>query len=217
MVLDTFGSSMKKLFGRITGYSIIDKEKVESIILELQRVLIYADVDVGLVKELSERIKKRVLKAKLPTGLSLKECLIKGLYDELVWFLGQEPAHVELKGQRILLIGLFGSGKTTITGKISKWLMARGLSVGMVACDTHRPAAHDQLSQLGKQVKAPVYKDGKNPGDIAKKAIKKSKESVLIFDSAGRDALDKELAKELKDLAKIIKPDEVYRLIKENL
>ena len=217
MVLDTFGSSLKKLFNKITGYSIVDKEKVESIIIELQRVLIHADVDVGLVAELTDRIKKSVLKKKLPTGLSLKECLVKSLYDEFVWFLGEEPAHVELKGQRILLIGLFGSGKTTTAGKIAKWLQTRGLGVGMVACDTHRPAAQDQLSQIGKKIKAPVYKDGKDPSDIAKKAMKKSKEAVLIFDSAGRDALDKELAKELKDLGKVIKPDEVWLVIPAEL
>jgi signal recognition particle subunit SRP54 len=217
MVLDTFGSSLKKLFNKITGYSIVDREKVESIILALQRALIQADVDVGLVAELSERIKKSVLKKKPPTGLTLKECLVKSLYDELIWFLGQEPGHVDLKGQKILLIGLFGSGKTTTAGKIAKWFQTRGMKVGMAACDTHRPAAQDQLVQIGKKTKTPVYVEGKNPNDIAKKALKKSKESVLIFDSAGRDALDKELAKELHELGKLIKPDEVWLVIPAEL
>lgn len=217
MVLDSFGGSLKKIFNKITGYSLVDKEKVESVIIELQRALIRADVDVGLVAELSERIKKNVLKKKLPPSMTLKEVLVKGLYDELVWFLGEKPAIVQLKSQKILLIGLFGSGKTTTAGKVAKWFQTRGLQAGMAACDTHRPAAQDQLAQIGKKIKAPVYADGKKPLDIAKEAMKKSKEAVLIFDSAGRDALDKELADELHEMGKAIKPDEVWLVIPAEL
>ncbi len=217
MVLDSFGGSLKSIFKKITGYSLVDKEKVESVIIELQRALIQADVDVGLVAELSERIKKNVLKKKLPQSMTLKEVLIKGLYDELVWFLGEKPATVELKSQKILLIGLFGSGKTTHSGKIAKWFQARGLNAGMAACDTHRPAAQDQLAQIGKKINAPVYADGKKPLDIAKNAMKKSKDPILIFDSAGRDALDKELADELSEMGKAIKPDEVWLVIPAEL
>jgi signal recognition particle subunit SRP54 len=217
MVLDTFGGSLKRIFNKITGYSLVDKEKVESVIIELQRALIQADVDVGLVAELSERIRKSVLKKKMLPSMTLKEVLIKSLYDELVWFLGQEPGHVDLKGQKILLIGLFGSGKTTQAGKIAKWFQTRGVQAGMVACDTHRPAAQDQLAQLGKKIKVPVHADGKDPLEIAKKAMKKSKAPVLIFDSAGRDALDKELAGELRDMGKAVKPDEVWLVIPAEL
>ncbi len=96
MVLDSFGGSLKKIFNKITGYSLVDKEKVESVIIDLQRARIQADVDVGLVAELSERIKKNVLKKKLPPSMTLKEVLVKGLYDELVWFLGEKPAIVQL-------------------------------------------------------------------------------------------------------------------------
>ncbi len=85
--------------------------------------------------------------------------------------------------------------------------------MALAACDTHRAAAQDQLKQIGKQVDVHVYSEGKKPVDIAKNAIKKSKENVLIFDSAGRDALDKELAKELKKLGEVIKPDEVLLVI----
>ncbi|MCK4714909.1 MAG: signal recognition particle receptor subunit alpha, partial [Candidatus Aenigmarchaeota archaeon] len=213
MVLDTFGNSLKKVFKKVTGYSIVDKDKVEALILELQRALIQADVDVTLVAELSERIKKSFLKKELPKGMTMKEVMVKSLYDELVWFLGEEKATIELKKQKILLIGLFGSGKTTTAGKLGKWFQTRGLQAGMAACDIHRPAAQDQLEQIGKRISAPVYRDGKKAEEIAKNALKKSKEPVLIFDSAGRNALDKELAKELKELGKIIKPDEVFLVI----
>ena len=121
MVLDTFGDSVKKLFSKVTGYTLVDRKKAEAVLLDLQRVLIQSDVDVGLVAELSKRIKDRVFKQKPPSGLGLKEWFIKSLYDELVWFLGKEKAEIGLKKQRILLIGLFGSGKTTTAGKIAKW------------------------------------------------------------------------------------------------
>jgi signal recognition particle subunit SRP54 len=217
MVLDSFGDSLKKIFSKVTGYSLVDREKVEALIIELQRALIQADVDVALVAELSGRIKKAVLKQEPPKGMTLKEVLVKSLYDELVWFLGSEKAQIELKPQKILLIGLFGSGKTTTAGKLAKWFQARGLKTGMVACDVHRPAAQDQLMQIGKRINAGVYADGKKAVDIAKNAIAKSRDQVLIFDSAGRDALDRELADELKGLGRIVKPDEVILVIPAEL
>ena len=216
MVLDSFGDSLKRIFSKVTGYSLVDREKVEALIIELQRALILADVDISLVAELSDRIRRSVLKEQ-PKGLTLKEALVKSLYDELVWFLGQDKAVAELKPQKMLLVGLFGSGKTTTAGKIAKWFQARGLRAALVACDVHRPAAKDQLEQIGKRLSVPVYRDGKDAVDIAKNALKKGREPVMIFDSAGRDALDKGLAEELKKLGKAIAPDEVLLVIPAEL
>lgn len=213
MVLDKFGSSLKQTFRKIAGMGIVDKAAVEETVRELQRTLLTSDVDVELVSELSNSIKEKVLKAKLPPGLSLREFFVKTLYDEIVDFLGAEKGEIALKKQRILVIGLFGSGKTTTIGKLARWFKTRGLNPGLVACDTHRPAAQTQLKQLGDKVGVPVYMEGKKPEAIAKEALKKSKEDILIFDSAGRDALDKELARELKELGKIIKPQEVLLVI----
>ncbi len=217
MVLDKFGSGLKNTFRRVAGLSIVDKKAVEAIVQDLQRTLIQSDVDIGMVSELSGNIKDKVLKAKPPKGMSLKEYFIKTLYDEMVNFLGREPGEIPLKKQRILMVGLFGSGKTTSCGKIAKWFKTRGLKPGLVACDTHRAAAQTQLKQLGKNLEVPVYSEGKKPKDIAKNALKKSREDVLIFDSAGRDALDKDLAKELKNLGKIIKPQEVFLVMPADL
>ncbi|MFH1978085.1 MAG: signal recognition particle receptor subunit alpha [Candidatus Aenigmatarchaeota archaeon] len=213
MVLENLGSSLKGTLKRITGLGIVDKAAVEEIVKDLQRALLLADVDVALVSELSTKIKKKVLDEKPPVGMTLKEHFVKILYDELVSFLGEEKGEIELKKQKILVIGLFGSGKTTTIGKLAKWFKVRGLKPGLVACDTHRAAAQDQLNQLGDKLEVPVYREGKKPEDIAKKALEKSKDDVIIFDSAGRDALDKDLAKELKNLSDIIKPDEVILVI----
>lgn len=212
MVLEKFGSGMKGVFKRVMGLGVVDKEAVEAILRDLQRTLIQSDVDVKLVFELSKNIKDKVLKEH-PKGMTLKEYFIKTLYEEIVSLLGKEEGKLSLKNQKILLIGLFGSGKTTTCGKLARWFKKRGLSSALVACDTHRPAAQDQLKQIGKQIETPVYSEGKKPEDIAKNALKSSKENILIFDSAGRDALDKELAKELKKMWEIIKPDEVFLII----
>ncbi len=213
MVLDNLGDSLKQTFRKIAGLGTVDRQAVEVIVRDLQRSLLQADVDVGLVAELSGKIKKQILESKPPTGLTLKEYFIKILYEEMVVFLGQEKGEMRLKPQKILLAGLFGSGKTTTAGKLGRWFKVRGMSVGLVACDTHRPAAQEQLRQIGHKLEIPVYSHGKNPEDIAKNAMKAAKEDVLIFDSAGRDALDKELAKELEDMGKIISPQEVLLVI----
>ena len=212
MALDNFGSGLKNAFKRLAGMSIVDKETVEIIIKDIQRVLLQSDVDAQLVFELSKNIKKKVLDAKLAPGMTLKEHFIKTLYDEIVSFLGEEKGEIGLKKQKILLMGLFGSGKTTTAGKLAKWFKTRGLNPGLVACDTHRAAAQKQLKQVGDKVGVHTYMEGKNPVDIAKTALK-AKEDILIFDSAGRDALNKELANELKELSKTIKADEVLLVI----
>ncbi len=213
MVLEKFGSGMKGVFRKVMGLGVVDKEAVESIIRDLQRTLIQSDVDIKLVFDISQNIKNKVLKEKPPKGMTLKEYFVKTLYEEIVSLLGKEKGKLSLKNQKILLIGLFGSGKTTTCGKLAHWFKKRGLSIALVACDTHRAAAQDQLKQIGKQVGIPVYHEGKKPEDIAKNAVKKSKENILIFDSAGRDALDGKLAKELKKLGEIIKPEEVFLVI----
>ncbi|MEE9406165.1 MAG: signal recognition particle receptor subunit alpha [Candidatus Aenigmarchaeota archaeon] len=213
MVLDKFGSSLKNTFKKIARMGIVDKEAVEEILRELQRTLITSDVDVALVAQLTSSIKKKVLGEKAPPGMSLKEHFIKTLYDDVVAFLGAEKGEIALKKQKILVIGLFGSGKTTTIGKMAKWFKVRGLNPALVACDIHRPAAQTQLEQIGDKVGAKVYREGKKAEDVAKNALKDAKEDVIIFDSAGRDALDGELAKELKNLGKIIQPDEVLLVI----
>ena len=205
MVLDNLGSGLKNTFRKIIGLGVVDKEAVESIVRELQRTLIQSDVDIQIVFGMSKNIKDRILNEKPPTGLTLKEYFVKVLYDEIVNLLGREKGKLELRKQRVLLIGLFGSGKTTTSGKLARWFKKRGLSSALVACDTHRPAAQDQLRQIGEKLEVPVYAEGKKPEEIAKNAMKKAKEQVVIFDTAGRDALDGELAKELKKMGEIVK------------
>lgn len=210
-MLEKLSSGLKEALKKITRAGYIDKNVVEDLVKDIQRTLLAGDVDVKLVFELTEKIKERATKEKPTKAMTAKEHLIKIVYDELVEFVGKKP-EIPLKPSRILFIGLFGSGKTTSIAKIARFYQKKGLKVALIGCDVHRPAAMDQVIQLGEQINVPTYapKDIEDPIIIAEEGIGKfRKHDVLIFDSSGRDALDKELAEELRKLGNFIKPDEV--------
>ena len=130
--------------------------------------MLQSDVNVKLVFELTETIKKRALKEEVPKAISRKEHLIKIVYEELVKFLGGRGYKVEIKEKpfKIMLIGLFGSGKTTTTGKLARYFTKRGYKSALVGLDVHRPAAMDQIEQLAEQAKVPVFIDKKEKDPI---------------------------------------------------
>lgn len=208
------GKNIGDLVRKILTRTTVDAEAVEDLIKGLQRLLLQSDVDVKLVFELSENIRRRCLKEKIPPGLTLREQVMKVVYEELVKLLGEEK--VDLVGKkRIMLLGLFGSGKTTTAGKLARYFQKQGLKSAMIGCDYHRPAAPEQLSQLGDKLHVPVHiSKEKNPYNALKEGLGKfNKYDTIIIDTAGRDALDKELAKELKEMGKICQPDEVLLVI----
>jgi len=211
------GKNLSDLIRKLVTGTTIDKAAVEQLLQELKRILLQADVDVALTDELIERIREKCLKAEVPAGLTLREHVLKTIYNELVRLLGER--HTKLAGKKIMFVGLFGSGKTTSIAKLARYLQRQGLRPALVALDYHRPAAPLQLQQLGKQIGVPVHVDkNKNPYAAAEAAMKKfEKYDALIFDTAGRNALDKELADELKKLGEIIKPDEVLLTIPADL
>lgn len=214
MVLDKLGAALSEALRKVTGKGFVDKSVVDEFIRDLQRALLQADVDVKLVFDLSSRIREKVLNEKPSVGLTAKEHMVKTVYDELVNFLGRETGSVELKRQKILLVGLYGSGKSTSAAKLARFFTKKGLKPALVGCDTFRPAAQEQVLQLGRQIGVPSYAQGDDPAKTAAEAIKKfSDREVIIFDSAGRNALDAELAEELKNLRDAIKPDEVFLVI----
>jgi len=209
-----FGKNIGDLVRKILTRTTVDAEAVEDLVKGLQRILLQTDVDVKLVFELSENIRRRCLKEKIPPGLTLREQVMKVVYEELVKLLGEEKAGLTGK-KRIMLLGLFGSGKTTTAGKLAKYFKKQGMRPAMICCDYHRPAAPEQLSQLGDKLRVPVHvsKD-KNPYNALKEGLGKFKKyDTVIIDTAGRDALDKKLAEELKKMGKICQPDEVLLVI----
>lgn len=217
-MLDKLSSGLKKALEKVTRSGYIDEDVVEELVRDIQRALLSGDVDVELVFDLTEKIKKRGLEEKPKPGLTAREHVVNIVYEELVKILGKEKK--EVKSGDILVIGLFGSGKTTSIGKLSKYFQKRGLKVGVVGCDIHREAAMDQISQIAEKLNIPCYspKDVENAAKIAEKGLKEMETcDTVIFDSSGRDALDKELAKELRKLEEVINPEEVLLTIPADL
>jgi signal recognition particle subunit SRP54 len=215
-MFDNLGKNLSSLIKRIVAGTTIDKASVEGILQELKKILLQYDVDTKLAEDLVSRIRKKCLDEKIPAGLTLREHVLKTIYEELVRLLGEKQVGL-LGKKRIMLVGLFGSGKTTTASKIAKYFQKQGLRPALVTCDFHRPAALDQLAQLGKQINVPVFYE-KDPLTTAKNSLEKFKNyDVIIYDTAGRNALDKQLADELKKLGEIVKPDEVLLAIPADL
>ncbi|HDM05729.1 MAG TPA: signal recognition particle protein Srp19, partial [Candidatus Aenigmarchaeota archaeon] len=135
-----FKKSLNELLRKILSKPTVDAESVEALIKGLQRILLQADVDVKLVFELSQNIRRRCLKEEIPPGLTLREQVMKVVYEELVKLLGEEKASL-LGKKRIMLVGLFGSGKTTTAAKLARYFQKQGLRSALICCDYHRPAA----------------------------------------------------------------------------
>lgn len=214
MVLEKLGLALRKAMTAIASAVFLDKSKIDAIVKDLQRALLEADVDVKLVFELSEKIKKQALEERSP--LEKKEHLIKLIHDELVDILGKEKYELQIdkkkKPYKIMLLGLYGCGKTTTIAKLALYYSKRGYKCCMLGLDVHRPAAPEQIEQLAQQVKIPYFidKHEKNSLKIWQEYKDKINKFDLVFiDTAGRDAFDKELIKEIKGLDEAIKPEQI--------
>ncbi|MDA3836243.1 MAG: signal recognition particle receptor subunit alpha [Nanoarchaeota archaeon] len=211
-MLEKLGNALKKATDKISNAIFLDKNLVDGIVRELQRALIEADVNILLVKKLSTNIKKAALDEKIK-GIEKKEHIIKILHDELVTILGEKKElTLKEKGQtRIMMCGLYAAGKTTTTAKLGNYFQKRGKKVAMVGLDIWRPAAKEQLKQLGIQHNLTVFTIPENDSAIGnwKQIEPKLKDfDLVIVDTAGRHDLDKELVEEIEGLNKLIKPDE---------
>ena len=210
-MLERLGEVIKKATNRIANAIFLDKNLMDSIIRDLQRALIEADVNILLIKKISDKIKKEALDERIKE-IDKKEHVIKLLHDELVGILGE---HIQLKlkkGQnRIMLLGLYGAGKTTTIAKLGNYFAKRGNKVALVGLDVHRPAAKEQLKQLAEKNKLNYFIDEKENNAVKtwkkfKKDLKKY--DLILIDTAGRHTLDKNLIKEITALNKEIKPTE---------
>jgi signal recognition particle subunit SRP54 len=209
MVLDGLGQSLRNAIKKIANASHVDQKLVKEVVKDIQRALLQADVNVKLVLEMTKHLEERALSEKPPAGMSSREHVIRIVYEELVKIIGKQK-DIPAKPQRILLVGLYGQGKTTTAGKLAKDMHKRGMKVALVACDVHRPAAYDQLMQIGKKISIPVYGDPKEKSavKIAKKALKEFEGyDVLIFDTSGRHALEPDLIDEIKEVGKAVEAE----------
>ena len=213
MVLDSLGEKLKNTIGKITSSLFVDDKIINELVKDIQKALLQSDVNVRLVMDLSQKIKQRAQNEKASGGLSSKEKLITIVYEELVAFLGSEakPIITDSKPTKIMLVGLFGNGKTTTAGKLAKYYQKRGKKVALISTDTWRPAAFRQLQQAGQNIGVPVYGDPsvKDPTKIYKKFESElNKNDIVIIDTAGRDALSNDLIEELNSLNKAVNAHE---------
>ncbi|MBI2656898.1 signal recognition particle protein [Candidatus Woesearchaeota archaeon] len=222
MVLEKLSDSLKNTLQKIAKSLFVDENLINELIKDIQRALLQADVNVKLVFDLTEKIKKRALEEEAPRGLTKKEQLINIVYEELVNFLGREQHKIEVKQKpfKIMLVGLFGSGKTTTAGKLAKFYTKRGFKVALVGLDIHRPAAMEQIEQVAKHANVKVFSDKKikDPLEIWKNSRDECKNfDVLIIDTAGRDALSHDLIIEIEEVNKEIKPNENLLVISADI
>jgi len=209
MVLDDLGSSLRSTLDDLRGKSRISEEDVDGIVKEIQRSLIQADVDIELVRELSDSIKQRALEEEPPAGTSPRDWVLRIVYEELVDLLG-ESTEIPLEEQTVLLAGLYGSGKTTTAGKMAWWFSKKGLRPAIIQTDTDRPGAYDQAKQLAESAEVDFYgdPDSNDPVKIAEEGLLETADAdVQIVDTAGRDALNQELIDQIERIDGAADPD----------
>ncbi|HIQ23976.1 MAG TPA: signal recognition particle protein [Pyrodictium delaneyi] len=217
--LDDLRKAVGKLLKRSGPYEAIVKEYIR----DIQRALISADVNVRLVFELTKRIRERALREQPPPGVSRREWLVKVTYEELVKLFGGDT-EPEVKPPYtpyvIMMVGVQGSGKTTTVGKLAKFYRSMGYRIGVVAADTYRPGAYEQLQQLANRVGAMFYGEpgSKDAVAIARNGVEELKKrgaDIIIVDTAGRHGYGEEeaLLEEMRRIAEAISPDEVMLVI----
>ncbi len=205
--------ALKDVVRKIAHSTSVDKALVEEVVKDIQRALLKADVNVRQVKEISDAIKKRALSEEVLPTFNVREHIIKIVYEELMGGIG-EGLEIPLKRAKIMLVGLQGSGKTTTAAKLAKYFKDRGMKTGVIAADTWRPAAYEQLKQLAEAYGIGFYgeKESKNAVKIAKNGLEALKGyDMIIIDTAGRHALEKELINEMIKIAETAQPE--YKLL----
>jgi signal recognition particle subunit SRP54 len=212
-MLENLKEGLKNAINKIIGADTVDEEVVSGFVKDIQRALIQADVNVRLVLDVSERIRKRALDEKPPAGISRKDQIIKILYEELSSMLGEEKKFELSRGKTntIMMVGVQGSGKTSTVAKLARYLTKKNYKVGVIAADTFRPGAVAQLKTLCELVGVDIYSDEKekDPVKISREGKKyfDGKKDVIIIDTAGRHKEERSLLEEMEAIAREVKPD----------
>ncbi|MDP2717159.1 MAG: signal recognition particle receptor subunit alpha, partial [Candidatus Micrarchaeota archaeon] len=208
-----FGKGLRQALAKLSG-TYVGEEAVSALVKDLQRVLIANDVNVRFVLSWTKTVKERALKEKPLPGISLREHVIKVVYEELEKLMGTGFAPT-LDKQKILLAGIYGAGKTTSAGKLARFYASKGLKVLLVGADVHRPAAKAQLRQLAEQAAVDFFTlESDDAVAISRAAAEKAAGyDVVILDSAGRSAFDAVLAQELREVHAVFAPDQSFLVV----
>ncbi len=213
-----FENLQEKLEGalkKFRGQSHITEENIVEPLREIRRALLEADVNLDVAKKFVEQVKEKAIGTEVRGKLLPDQLIVKLVHDELQEIMGGKTSELKFSSSPpsvIMVAGLQGSGKTTFCGKLARNLRKKGRQPLLVAADVHRPAAVDQLEQLGKTIKIPVYKeDHKDAVKIAKNAIayaKKFARDVIIVDTAGRTTIDEVMMEEVRNIYDTVSPTE---------
>ncbi|MBM2852669.1 MAG: signal recognition particle [Candidatus Nitrosotenuis sp.] len=213
-MLDNLKTSLRAAIKKIVNSSGIDEQLINELSRDVQKALLQADVNVKLVLQITENLKHRSLNETPPPGLSRKDHIVKILYDELASLLGKENEFSFKPGKlnKVLMLGIQGSGKTTISAKLAKFLTKQGYKVGVIGADTFRPGALVQLRTMCEKANVEVYGEEKNQDSptIVKNGLKHYENSnldIILIDTAGRHKEEKELLDEMRIIGKIAEPD----------
>lgn len=219
-MFENLGERLQSAINKIKGYGKITEDNISDITREIRLALLEADVNYDVVKEFISNVKEKALGEEVANSLKPGELFVKIVKDELVNLLGgnKEDLYINGKPSILMMVGLQGTGKTTTTGKLGLLLRKKYNKKPLfVACDVYRPAAIDQLKQLGKELNIEVYSEGLgNPVEISKNAILYAKENhfdYVLIDTAGRLAIDEVLMTELKDINSAVKPNEILLVV----
>ena len=219
-MFESLGDRLQNAIHKIKGYGKITEGNISDMMREIRLALLEADVNYKVVKEFTNTVKEKALGEEVASSINPGDLFVKIVKDELTELLGGEQADICLKGNPavLMLVGLQGSGKTTTIGKLANFLRKKHAKKPLlVACDVYRPAAIDQLKQIGKQLNIEVYDEGNgNPVEISKNAISYAKENnydYVLIDTAGRLHIDEDLMDELENIRNEVNPDEVLLVI----
>ena len=219
-MFENLGDRLQNALNKIKGYGKITESNIGDVTREIRLALLEADVNYKVVKEFVGSVKEKALGEEVAKSLKPGEAFVKIVKDELVDLLGREdePLIVVKPLTILMMVGLQGSGKTTTTGKLALLIRKKfGLKPLMVACDVYRPAAIEQLKQLGRELNIEVYSEGKgDPVEIAKNAIEYARENgfnYVLIDTAGRLHIDEELMEELQNINSEVSPNEILLVI----
>src|ERR1043166_2023606 len=210
------GDKLQDIFKDLRGHGTISETNINDAMRQVRLALLEADVDFQVAKNFVVRVKEKALGEEVLRSVTPGQQIVKIFHDELTTLLGSDAAPLNLeKPARILMVGLNGAGKTTSSAKLARYLKKQGRAPLLIACDLHRPAAIEQLATLGRQVEVPVYTPAPEEKNVRRSAAAslewaaQQTGNVQIFDTAGRQEIDTELIKEIKELKEFLKPQEI--------
>src|SRR5436190_11186317 len=220
-MFENLSDKLERAFKVLKGQGHITEVNVSETLKEVRKALLDADVNYKVAKTFTDTVKEKAIGQKVLTAVSPSQTMVKIVRDELAALMGGQKTEINLSGNPsvILMSGLQGSGKTTLSAKLASFLKTKKVKQPLlVACDVYRPAAIDQLKILGEQIGVPVFSEegNTNPVDIAKKGIAFAKENncnVVIIDTAGRLAVDEEMMNEISNIKNAVSPHEILFVV----